>query len=104
MDGILFLIMFLMVISFHLKGYYTYKFFVIEEFKKQPEGLLRFSFYAEHAKHKMHAFGFFPLLSKASLESSSKAKGMANLFLVVFYVGIAFVVGYSFLVGKYVTP
>ena len=104
MDGILFLVMLLIVISFHMKAYYTYKFLIIEEFNESPEGLFKFSFNAKHVKHKIHSFGFFPVLSKATLDRSKKAKGTANLFITVFYISIAFVVGYSFLVGKYVAP
>ena len=103
MDGTLFLIMFLIIISFHLKGYYAYKFLILEEFKTPPEGLLRFSFKARYMKHKMHSFGFFPLLMNSSFNESKKAKRTSNLFLVVFYVGIIFVIGYSLYVGKYVT-
>lgn len=104
MDGILFLVMLLMVISFHLKGYYTYKFFVMEEFKKPDEGLFRFSLKAEHAKHKRNSFGLSPVQHKASTEDSAKARSTANLFLIVFYICITFVVGYLSLVGKYTHP
>ncbi len=98
MDIFLLAIAILIIISFHLKSYYLYKFTVIEEFKVFNEGLFKFSFNAKHMSHKIHSFVFFPLVAKSSSEESKKAKYYSNIFLTIFYMCLFFIVGYSFLV------
>ena len=93
MDYLLFFLIGTIISTIQLKGYYTYKFLVIENLGTLKEGFWKFSLNAEHYGYKLASFYPFAIISRASTEDSKRAKKFANVYLTGFYVsGIVLIV------------
>jgi hypothetical protein len=69
-------------ISSLLKGYFTYRFFVLEISIR--EHFFKFMFAPSHVNLKTSAFSIIPVLSKTISAESNDMKYKANISLIIF--------------------
>jgi hypothetical protein len=98
---LLFPIACLMVISILLKGYYYYRFVVIEDQKIEPDNILKFM----GDLNKVYlggvsAYSLFPIFRPASTTKARDAKIYSNFFLFLFILCLLFTVGAGLLLAK----
>jgi hypothetical protein len=79
------LIIFLLLL-FKIKGYYLYKYFVIESGNQFHDDFLSYVFTWKNINQKIHSTNFFPLIGTSKTKHGKKAKLISNLLLISVYL------------------
>ena len=86
------MMVFIMSILFLIKGYYMYKYLVIEETQSFMESFMGYISKPKHKNHKMYSMSFGPIISETNYEESRKAKATSNTLLVIVYIMIGLII------------
>jgi hypothetical protein len=87
------------MISVTIKNYYYYRFLIINDLNRIPEGFVMYLINPSNRKFRNYSRSFFPIVTSSKYKESHKAKKVANFFLIMIYLLLMFILG--FVVTKY---